>query len=70
MSIINLHPGWGILKRRARFLMIPIKKADDQEDESAKGENNRDSSSKQKERLKIDEQFDCLQRKLAELCKG
>jgi hypothetical protein len=70
VTVVTTIYGWGVLKRRARFLMSPIKKADDQEEESAKGENDRDNTPKQKERLKIDEQFDCLQRKLAELCTG
>lgn len=62
--------GWKVLKNRAEFLMTPLKKADDEEEKSAGVASSIDKSRKQKERLKIDEQFDSLQKRLAELCAG
>jgi hypothetical protein len=70
VTVVTTIYGWRVLKQRAGFLLSHIKKADDQEEESAEVANDRDNSRKPKERLEIDEQFDCLQKKLAKLCKG
>lgn len=62
--------GQSVLKRGAKFLEIPIKNADGQVEESAEVANGHDNSPKRKGGLEIDEQFDCLRKKLVELCKG
>lgn len=70
VAAVTTGYGWGVLKRRARFLMIPLKNADDQEEGSAEVTNEPENRRKPKERLEIDEQFACLQKKLANLCTG
>lgn len=70
VAVVITWYGWNVLKKRAEFLMTPIKKADDEEEESAGLAGGLDKSRKQKERLKIDKQFDSLQEKLAQLCAG
>jgi hypothetical protein len=63
--------GWGVLRRSAGFwLLSHTKKVGDQGGETLEGAQGRDDSQKPEERLKIDEEFDCLRRKLAELCTG
>jgi hypothetical protein len=56
--------GWGVLKRRAKFLEIPLKKADGDLEESGE---DRDNKQEQKQTPKMDLQFDDLQKRLKEL---
>jgi len=62
--------GWDLLKRRAKFLLIPIKKPNNEEYGSTQVIKDHEQTLKHEPRLEIDQQFDSLQRKLAELCTG
>jgi hypothetical protein len=70
VAAVTTGYGWGVLKKRAEFLMTPIKKADDEEAASDGVASSLDKSRKQKECLMIDKQFYSLLRKLEKLCAG
>ncbi len=59
---------WRLLKKRADFVVAPIKKTADEKDASADAAADRDHGPKVEQDLNIDEQFHCLQTRLAELC--
>jgi hypothetical protein len=70
VAAVTTGYGWRVLKKSSEFLIAPIKKADDEEEEPVRVASGLDKSGKQKELLKIDKQFDSLKQKLEKLCTG